>query len=224
MGRESASALFEFAYKKYISLTFISVAGRRSQPSRCAENLHNLDKYQRHCYYWPVYPAMIIAFVRFSWINHACYLHGANSAPSVSCSSGHFALWGFCDSKSNKIGISLHPQVLPFPNLLSTAWDPCASLRCYQGDPAALPHAAAAETADLVCPDAEQAAAASGASCELAATIWAEKEDSSGAAGLLFGDRSLLSHGCPPCHLMVQNSTVQDCKLLFAPFAMSEPQ
>lgn len=64
----SASALFEFAYKNilYISLTFISVAGRRSQLSGYAENLHNLDKYQRHCCYWPVHPAMIIAFVRFS--------------------------------------------------------------------------------------------------------------------------------------------------------------
>lgn len=101
-------------------------------------------------------------------------------------------------------------------------------LQCYRGDPAALPHAAAVteerETVDVVCPDAEHAAAARGASCEAATTIWAEKEDSSGAAGLLLGDRSPLSQPCPPCHLMVQNSTVQDCKLLSAPFAMSGPQ
>lgn len=134
----------------------------------------------------------------------------------------------FCDSKSNKIGISLHPEVLPFLNLLSAALNPCVPLQCYRGDPAALPHAAAVteerETVDVVCPDAEHAAAARGASCEAATTIWAEKEDSSGAAGLLLGDRSPLSQPCPPCHLMVQNSTVQDCKLLSAPFAMSGPQ
>ncbi len=77
---------------------------------------------------------------------------------------------------------------------------------------------------DLMCPDAEHAAAGRGASCEAATTIWAEKEDSSGAAGLLLGDRSPLSQPCPPCHLMEQNSTVQDCKLLSAPFALSGPQ
>lgn len=79
-------------------------------------------------------------------------------------------------------------------------------------------------TADVVCPDTKHVAAARGASCEAATNIWAEKEDSSGAAGLLFGDRSPLSWPCPPCHLMVQNSTVRDCKLLSAPFAMSGPQ
>lgn len=74
------------------------------------------------------------------------------------------------------------------------------------------------ETVDLMCPDAEHAAMAGGASCEAPTDIWVEKEDSSGAAGLLLGDRSPLSQPCPPCHLMVQNSIVQYCKLLFAPF------
>jgi len=46
------------------------------------------------------------------------------------------------DSKSNKIAISLHPEVLPFLNLLSAALNPCVSLQCYQGDPVAFPHAA----------------------------------------------------------------------------------
>lgn len=69
-----------------------------------------------------------------------------------------------------------------------------------------------------MCPDAEHAAMAGGASCEAPTDIWVEKEDSSGAAGLLLGDRSPLSQPCPPCHLMVQNSIVQYCKLLFAPF------
>lgn len=51
-------------------------------------------------------------------------------------------LCDFRDSKSNKIGISLHPEVLPFLNLLSAALNPWVSLQCYQGDPAALPNAA----------------------------------------------------------------------------------
>lgn len=80
------------------------------------------------------------------------------------------------------------------------------------------------ETLDLVCPDAEHAAAARRASCKAATSIWAEKEDSSGAAGLLLGDRSLLSQLCPTCRLMVPNSAVQYCKLLSAPLALSDPQ
>lgn len=70
---------------------------------------------------------------------------------------------------------------------------------------------------DLTCPDAEHAALARGASCEAAAAIWAEKEVSSRAAGHLFMDRSPLSQAYPPCHLMVQNSIVQYCKLLSVP-------
>ena len=41
------------------------------------------------------------------------------------------------DFKSNQIGISLNPEVLPFLNLLSAALDPCVALHCYQGDPVA---------------------------------------------------------------------------------------
>lgn len=141
-------------------------------------------------------------------------------------------LWGpllseFCDSKSNKIGISFHPEVLPFLNLWSAALNLCASPQCYRGDPRFPPQRCSGHrggTVDLVCPDAKHAAAARGASCELATNIWAEKEDSSGAAGLLLWDRSLLSRPCPPCHLMVQDSIVQYCKLLSAPLAPSDPQ
>lgn len=50
------------------------------------------------------------------------------------------------ESKSNKIGISLHAEVLPFLNLLSAALNLCVTLQCYQGDHVALPNAAAVVT------------------------------------------------------------------------------
>lgn len=165
---------------------------------------------------------MIIAFVAFSWINHACYLHGANSAPSVSVPSGHLLCGGFVTLNPTKLGfLSIHKYFL---SLISWVLPGILVHPCRVARETLLLSLMLPRTADLVCPDAEHAAATSGASCEAAASIWAEKEDSSGAAGLLLRDRSLLSRGCPPCHLMVQNSTVQDCKLLSAPFAMSDPQ
>lgn len=44
----------------------------------------------------------------------------------------------FSGSKSNTIGL----EVLPFLNLSSAALNPCVSLLCYRGNPAALPSAA----------------------------------------------------------------------------------
>lgn len=125
-------------------------------------------------------------------LNKPCLLSAWGSA-SVFQFRRDIYCGGFCDSKSNKIRISLHTEVLPFLNLLSATLNPCVPLQGYQGDTAALSHTAAVETADLMCPDAEHAAVASGASCKATPTIWAEKEDSSGAAGLLLGDRSPLS-------------------------------
>lgn len=73
----------------------------------------------------------------------------------------------FCDSKSNKIGISLHAEVLPLLNLLSAAPGSSAVPAVLPGE-TQLP-SLAPRRSDLVCPDAEHAAAAGGASCEAAA-------------------------------------------------------
>lgn len=147
--------------------------------------------------------------VYFFWLSQACYQHGTNWFFLLPV----FQLCDFCDSKSNKIGISFHPEVLPFHNLLSAALNPCVSLQCYHGDPAA-PQCCSGhwgETMDLMCPDAEHAALARGASCKAAITIWAEKKASSGAAGLLLRDRSPLSWVLPSMPL---NGAEQHCTVL----------
>lgn len=119
----------------------------------------------------------------------------------------------FLNSKSTQI----HPEVLPFPNLLIAFVSPGVLQRRHHGDPAPCCPGWSLRS-DLACPDAEHAVVASRASCEVATAICALKQDSSGAAGLLFTDRRPLLPPCPPRHLMVQNSIVQYCKLLSAPF------
>lgn len=97
------------------------------------------DEWQFHLCYYKISLDLIVSFL---WINHACFLRGANSVLLRFSVLLGLLLWDFCDSKSNKIGISLHLEVLPFLNLLSAALNPCGSLQCCQGNPAALPSAA----------------------------------------------------------------------------------